>query len=185
MPTTMAAAASSNSAPQGALDKERRVKKARVTLRVSNAVCYILPFDENGRAMFDYAEDDWHDIPKWATRLGATEIYIMSHGWNNSPVEARNLYEEYFSQVEAARSMDSSKTGQALYLGFYWPSKKWAQTWKEFADGPHTGMRTTAVGAAAVIDGTVSDASPPRWTPTLLMTWAKHGSPWMQSIWQR
>jgi len=118
----MVHAADGNQGPQGdgrAAEKQKMAATVHLDASTQKVACYIMPFDEKGHAMFDFADEGWKNIPKWAQRLGATDVYIMSHGWNNGPDNACKLYRTYFWQVEEARKKSNS-AAPALYLGFYW-----------------------------------------------------------------
>ncbi|MFN8526919.1 MAG: serine-threonine protein kinase [Chloroflexota bacterium] len=64
---------------------------------------------------------------------GATDLLIFSHGWNNSPSDARDLYGRFYGSL---RDLFSSQSGPAdgrsiAVAGVIWPSMRWAdeQPW--------------------------------------------------------
>lgn len=58
---------------------------------------------------------------------GVTDLIAVSHGWNNTAEEARELYRTLFeSFVDAARPGDLATRTFAI-LGVIWPSKKFGQ----------------------------------------------------------
>src|SRR5574341_685491 len=64
-----------------------------------------------------------HDVPQ------LTDLFVLSHGWNNDRAEANELYAKFFDSV--TRVMDTGtvsglddRTFGALRI--YWPSKKFA-----------------------------------------------------------
>ena len=140
-------------------------------------VCYILPFagDPDFVARYDQAHKDFRNVRTWAERVGANEVYLMCHGWNNEPAAARRLYRDYFSMLAAERRRLGAP-GKVLYLAVYWPSIVCADTWDKFwereltdtdmghAEAPATDGTASAVGtdssllAAAVPDGPQRDA---------------------------
>lgn len=73
---------------------------------------------------------DVADAAAWSRAGGITDLFAMSHGWNNDMAEARDLYARFFAQV---RAVLDGPAGQALagrrfaVLGFLWPSKKFAE----------------------------------------------------------
>src|SRR6516165_2202227 len=73
---------------------------------------------------------------------GTTDVFIMSHGWNNTKKDAENLYGAFFKNfADLKRNFDF--TGRQLAIvGVFWPSKKLA-----FEIGPNN------VGAADEIYG--------------------------------
>ena len=58
---------------------------------------------------------------------GLTDLFVISHGWNNNIAEARSLYDNLFSSVEKVQGLelvdglDGRTFGQ---LRVFWPSKK-------------------------------------------------------------
>jgi hypothetical protein len=52
---------------------------------------------------------------------GATDLLVMSHGWNNAPDRARRLYERFFGEI--AKQLPS-RDGVAT-VGLIWPSMRW------------------------------------------------------------
>jgi hypothetical protein len=55
--------------------------------------------------------------------VGTTDVFIMSHGWNNTRQEAENLYDAFFNFADLKKNFDF--TGRQLAIvGMYWPSKK-------------------------------------------------------------
>ncbi len=58
---------------------------------------------------------------------GVTDLIAVSHGWNSTPDEARDLYRELFGTfVEVARCGDLA-TRRFAILGVIWPSKKFGE----------------------------------------------------------
>jgi hypothetical protein len=80
-----------------------------------------------------------------------TDLFVISHGWNNDMDDARQLYRDFFgflkSQLDAAK-FDNLKNRKFTILGFLWPSKKFAEA--DLIPGNATG---TSGGAAAVSSG--------------------------------
>jgi hypothetical protein len=53
-----------------------------------------------------------------------TDLFIISHGWNNDPKEAHELYQELFRNVKA-QEQSVGTTGRTFAVaGVIWPSKK-------------------------------------------------------------
>src|SRR5215510_920473 len=53
-----------------------------------------------------------------------TDVFVMSHGWNNNADDARTLYREFFENfVAVAQPNDLSGRSFAI-VGVIWPSKK-------------------------------------------------------------
>jgi hypothetical protein len=79
---------------------------------------------------------------------GIKNLFIFSHGWNNDPDTARDLYRRFFSQV--ATLVDTSRpSGQGIGLaGVIWPSIKWPD--RDTDDEPLGGAASAGGFAAAV-----------------------------------
>ena len=57
----------------------------------------------------------------------ATDVILLSHGWNNSPGQARDLYERLVDSVAAVRaSVNGADDRRIVVLGVIWPSIQWA-----------------------------------------------------------
>lgn len=52
---------------------------------------------------------------------GATDVFVMSHGWNNAPWRARRLYERFFGEI--AKQLPAGRT--VAVAGVLWPSMRW------------------------------------------------------------
>jgi hypothetical protein len=55
---------------------------------------------------------------------GTTDIFIMSHGWNNTKQEAENLYDAFFKNFADLKNNFDFTDRQLAIVGLYWPSKK-------------------------------------------------------------
>ena len=58
------------------------------------------------------------------TRHAVTDLFVVSHGWNNDPTEAHALYEELFKNVKAQESRVNVAGRTFAVAGIIWPSKK-------------------------------------------------------------
>ena len=59
-----------------------------------------------------------------------TDLFVVSHGWNNDMAEARSLYDRLFAEVRA--QLDGAHAGtlsgrRFAAIGVLWPSKKFAE----------------------------------------------------------
>src|SRR6266404_328625 len=55
---------------------------------------------------------------------GVTDLFVMSHGWNNNSADARELYRKFFEHF-AAVAQPNDLTGRSFAIvGVIWPSKK-------------------------------------------------------------
>lgn len=71
------------------------------------------------------------DLPQkvsaWLTAEGATDLLVLSHGWNNDTNEATQLYTQLATNLRAV--MGTALQGRKLaILGVFWPSKKFADS---------------------------------------------------------
>ena len=71
-------------------------------------------FDENG------AIQNAADV---AIPAGTTDLFVMSHGWNNSAGEARDLYRGFFTSFSQVKPANLASRRCAI-VGVIWPSKK-------------------------------------------------------------
>lgn len=81
-------------------------------------------FDAHGAVPFPAAAGA---LLSEAPAAGLTDVFVMSHGWNNDQEYARSLYARYFEHVRA--SLDARAAGPAPALGVVgvvWPSMRWA-----------------------------------------------------------
>lgn len=82
--------------------------------------------------------------PGWS---GLREVIVFSHGWNNDPKEAEQLYERFLGHLgNVLKRPGSRPASQIGVVGVIWPSKLWPD------DGPGGG------GGAAALDAPISDA---------------------------
>ena len=66
-----------------------------------------------------------------ASASGYTDLFVISHGWNDDMAEAESLYDTIFSHVAAVLAQDNPvsramRTRRAGVVGILWPSKKFA-----------------------------------------------------------
>jgi hypothetical protein len=58
-----------------------------------------------------------------------TDLFVISHGWNNDMAEARALYERLFANVIALRPRHNELADRKFgIVGIFWPSKKFADS---------------------------------------------------------
>jgi len=53
-----------------------------------------------------------------------TDLFVISHGWNNSADEARELYRRFFTSFAAVSQPDDLPNRSFAVVGVIWPSKK-------------------------------------------------------------
>lgn len=75
----------------------------------------------------------------------ATDVIVLSHGWNNTPGQARALYEGLLDSIVAVRgSVAGADARRLVVVGVQWPSILWAPE--------------ESSGAGAGLDGDQADA---------------------------
>jgi hypothetical protein len=55
---------------------------------------------------------------------GVTDLFVMSHGWNNDDAAARELYRKFFESFKAVEQANDLPGRSFAILGVIWPSKK-------------------------------------------------------------
>ena len=83
-----------------------------------------LAYDTGGHPVDPGAEQDMLDYFGSGKGSGVTDILLISHGWQNSVVEAKTeLYTPFFASFDAVRTQQQSKRSFGV-VAIYWPSKK-------------------------------------------------------------
>src|SRR5512132_55302 len=55
---------------------------------------------------------------------GVTDLFVMSHGWNNDADAARQLYQKFFENFVAVAQPNDLVGRSFAIVGVIWPSKK-------------------------------------------------------------
>src|SRR5260221_6541078 len=79
-----------------------------------------------------------------------TDLFVISHGWNNDMNDARQLYVTFFGFLKAqlgSGKFANLKQRKFTVLGVLWPSKKFAD--QDLIPGNATGVAGGAAGAAS------------------------------------
>lgn len=80
-----------------------------------------------------------------------TDLFVVSHGWNNTRDEAFALYAQLFFQVARLRSNFPSMAGRKLaIIGLIWPSKRFNESL--IIDNGSTGRRIANLNGTAPVD---------------------------------
>src|SRR4051812_14140278 len=85
---------------------------------------WLIEFDDRGNVRGPAATDALlHEI----TAAGLTDLYVFSHGWNNSPGDARRLYDGFFGEMAKILADPRKKARDAVigFAGVIWPSILW------------------------------------------------------------
>lgn len=101
-----------------------------------------LEFDAQGNLTDPSAERALAD----AVQKGRSHLFVLAHGWNNSPGTARHLFKAFFATIEAF--VPETARPSVATVGVIWPSIRWPD---EQAPGQTTG------GAASVSAATSTD----------------------------
>lgn len=87
-----------------------------------------------------------------------SDLFVISHGWNNDEVEADALYTNFFKAVDAAApSVPVFKTSSSFALAIIWPSKKFDETAFAAAVGPQPVAGAAAAIGPAPVDAAIED----------------------------
>jgi hypothetical protein len=84
-------------------------------------------FDKEGN-VFDQSEVD--KVLDFVSQHTASDLFVMSHGWNNDMNEARGLYKNFFDRVNdiaGSGQVPGIESRKFAVLGILWPSKKFAE----------------------------------------------------------
>jgi predicted alpha/beta hydrolase family esterase len=89
-----------------------------------------------------------------ALPAGTTDVYVISHGWNNSDTEATELYTELFTNFKAVAAATLLGSRKIAIVGVYWPSKKFdemvaVESAANSAGGSGAGLASGAVADPA------------------------------------
>src|SRR5260221_3719248 len=79
-----------------------------------------------------------------------TDLFVISHGWNNDMNDARQLYVTFFGFLKAqlgSGKFANLKQRKFTVLGVLWPSKKFAD--QDLIPGNATGVAGGAAGGAS------------------------------------
>jgi hypothetical protein len=68
-----------------------------------------------------------------------TNLFVVSHGWNNQVADARSLYQQFFPIIQAQASAAPSLAGIG-FVGVFWPAI-------DFPDDPGTPVGPIGIGA--------------------------------------
>ena len=86
-----------------------------------------IEFNKNGAAHDPAAVKQVLDFLAQGT---VTDLFIISHGWNNDMTEARDLYRQFFARVREIMDghfVPGIDARKFAILGILWPSKKFAE----------------------------------------------------------
>ena len=91
---------------------------------ITNHPYFELHFDEHGKPAA--GGTDPGAVAAALQQAGVTELFVLSHGWNNDATEARSLYHDLFQQVDAVVGQTPMKGKTLGVVGVIWPSKNFS-----------------------------------------------------------
>ena len=106
-----------------------------------SAPLYLIDFDKNGRSEGPLTQKH---LLTTARKGNFTDIYILSHGWNNVFADAVSLYEDLLDGYLKERQtlgLNEPANYRPLYVGIIWPSTALVLPWEE---GPDFAGRSAA-----------------------------------------
>ena len=88
--------------------------------------CSEVEFKKTGPPAFQPEVDD---LLKMVNEQGISDLFVISHGWNNDMAEARQLYDNFFQRVRGildSNAVPGAATRKYGIFAILWPSKKFA-----------------------------------------------------------
>jgi hypothetical protein len=85
---------------------------------------------------------------------GITDLFLFSHGWNNTPEMARNMYQKFFAEMNALLAEPSSRAAAGVTVGtagILWPARLWDDEAPPGTAAPAAGIRQTPTDAQLVL----------------------------------
>jgi len=73
---------------------------------------------------------------------GATDLFVVSHGWNNNTQEAQELYDELLGNIKPRLGALAGR--KFAVIGIFWPSKKFTDEELQPGGGASFGGATEA-----------------------------------------
>jgi hypothetical protein len=115
-------------------------------------------FDEQGQV----DRDGEHALTAALDQRKPTDLFVFSHGWNNSPSIARRLYQAFFERVDSVLAGHGVPGHNVAYLGVFWPSMRWTdEPIPDFAPGDVVDLGAGAGPAADFQPAETFDPPPP------------------------
>jgi pimeloyl-ACP methyl ester carboxylesterase len=85
-------------------------------------------YDVGGHLVDEAAEADALAYFETPPGNGVTDVFVISHGWNNDIAEARNLYAAFFNSLRSTAAQVTLGARSLAVVALFWPSKKFADT---------------------------------------------------------
>lgn len=84
---------------------------------------------------------------------GVTDLFVISHGWNNDKLEAEEIYRKFFENLDEVAKLDDLPERSFAIVGIIWPSKKYNTSVAV------SGVPSAGQGAAAGLGMSITDSS--------------------------
>jgi hypothetical protein len=113
-----------------------------------SAPWYIAPFDRHGTSTGPKTRDT---LIEHAANGGFTDIFVFSHGWNNTWEQASRRYEQFiagYGKLREDLSLPVKTPYEPLLVGIFWPSIDLVLPWERgprFAAQPDVGTQDARV----------------------------------------
>jgi hypothetical protein len=120
---------------------------------LSGFPCFEIKFDRQG-SVFD--QNEVEQALAFLGKGSATDLFIISHGWNNDMAEARTLYSDFFArlrQVLDAGAVAGANGRKYAVVAVLWPSKKFADDELKPSGAAGIGSPVTAAYVQKQLDG--------------------------------
>jgi len=85
-----------------------------------------IQFNKDGQLVNQQPADD---LTNFLGRGNTSDLFVISHGWNNDIEDARSLYSRFFATVRsviASGDLPNLATRSFAIMAIFWPSKKFA-----------------------------------------------------------
>src|SRR5262245_53863723 len=93
---------------------------------------------------------------------GVTDLFVFSHGWNNSQPTARKLYKAWFGTLaDQLADANTTRPVKVGLVGVFWPSQRWSDEPIPDFQPDQGGASATGGGAAATVVNERVKAGPP------------------------
>lgn len=110
-------------------------------------------YDKTGKAVDSNHADK---VRKFVNDADLDDLFVLSHGWNNSENEAKSMYNDVLAQIKGQLPNEPKLNGRKIgVLAVVWPSKRF----KAFEKDDGAGQAGGAASAEPIIDDPMIDLS--------------------------
>jgi hypothetical protein len=122
-------------------------------LEIASLATWPVEFGRDGNALFPLQVKDLLGACK-----EATDVLVLSHGWNNDQNEANQLYRELLGNL-GTLEFQGKAARKLIVLRVYWPSKRFAE--KELIPGGAAALSDPIQPLLSQLDGLLKDYEQP------------------------